>query len=166
MSDVHVADTGLFVAMGRPSNRRYRAVRSFARRNEVTFCLPERVYDELATEDPEVPSPPVDAAIDEGWVDVADPLDYTVPLVSKAMDGVQRYVADADDRPADEVERADAALAGLAAQALATGVADQAYVYTTDVAAGEGAEAVLDGAGYGDSITFVDGFRFVEGLLE
>jgi len=26
------------------------------------------------------------------------------------MDGVQRYIANADDRPADEVERADAAL--------------------------------------------------------
>ncbi len=30
------------------------------------------------------------------------------------MDGVQRYIANADDRPADEVERVDVAPAALA----------------------------------------------------
>lgn len=115
MTDVHVADTGLFVAIGQPSNPRYQAVRTFARRNDVTFTLPERVYDELTVDDPMTSAPPIDEAIDEGWVSVADTLDYTVPLVSKAMDGVQRYIANADDRSEDEIERADAALAGLAA---------------------------------------------------
>lgn len=42
MSAIHVADTGIFLAMGSPSNQRYRAVRRFARRNEITFVLPER----------------------------------------------------------------------------------------------------------------------------
>jgi hypothetical protein len=80
------------------------------------------------------------------------------------MDGVQRYVANADGRPADEVERADAALAALAVQHLSTGTATEVYIYTTDIAAGEGAETILASEGYGDSITFVDGFRFVEDL--
>lgn len=44
MNALHVADTGLFVAMGRPTNSRYQAVRRFARRNDVTFVIPERVY--------------------------------------------------------------------------------------------------------------------------
>lgn len=164
MSTLHVADTGLFVAMGQPSNDRYRAVRRFARRNEITFVLPERVYDELTEVAPDLSSPAVDTAIEEGWASVAPTLEFSQPLVSRAMDGVQRYIANADDRPADQVERADAALAALAAQRLGRGAVEQVYIYTTDIAAGEGAETVLTSEGYGDSITFVNGFRFIEEL--
>jgi hypothetical protein len=39
------------------------------------------------------------------------------------------------------------------------------YIYTTDIAAGEGAEPVLASEGYGDSVTFVNGFRFIEDLI-
>ncbi len=81
------------------------------------------------------------------------------------MDGVQRYIANADDRPADEVERVDAALAALAAQFLCTGTVEQVYIYTTGIAVGEGVETVLASEGYGDSLTFVNGFRFIEDLL-
>jgi hypothetical protein len=99
----------------------------------------------------------VDTAIEEGWVAVAEPLDYTVPLVSRTMDSVQRYIANADDRPEDEIERADAALGGLAAQ-LAHGSVTSVYVYTPDIAAGEGIETALASDGYGDAITFVNAF--------
>lgn len=163
---MHLADTGLFVALGRPSNQRYRAVRSFTRRNGITFVLPERVYEELTVDDAAVRTPRIENAIDDGWARVAEPLDYTISLVSKVMDGVQRYIANSDDRPADEIERADAALAGLAAQGLSTGTTGHAYIYTTDIAAGEGAETVLGGAGYADSVTFVNGFRFIEDLID
>jgi hypothetical protein len=81
------------------------------------------------------------------------------------MDGVQQYIANADDGPEDEVEQADAALAALAAQHLHTGSATEVYIYTTDIAAGEGAEAVLASEGDGDAVTFVDGFRFIQNLL-
>lgn len=40
------------------------------------------------------------------------------------------------------------------------------FVYTTDIAAAEGVETVLASEGYGDSVTFVDGFRFIEDLLD
>lgn len=66
MSDTHIADTGLFVALGQPSNHRYQAVRSFARRNEITFALPERVYEELTVDDADVRTPRIEDAIDEG----------------------------------------------------------------------------------------------------
>ena len=121
MSRLHIADTGLFVAMGQPSNSRYQAVRRFARRNDVTFVLPERVYEELTVDDPDVKEVPVDATIGEGWATVAAPLEFSETIVSRVMDGIQRYIANADDRPADEVERADAALAALAAQELSAG---------------------------------------------
>lgn len=49
---------------------------------------------------------------------------------------------------------------------LSRGAADHAYIYTTDSLAGEEAEAVLASEGYGDSVTYVNGFRFVEDLLE
>jgi len=159
---LHIADTGLFVAMGQPSNSRYQAVRRFARRNDVTFVLPERVYEELTVDDPDVEALPVNTAIDEGWATVASPLEFSEPVVSRVMDGVQRYIANADDRPADEVERADAA---LAAQYLSAGTATDVYIYTTDIAAGEGAETVLASEGYGDSVTYLNGFRFIEDLI-
>jgi len=164
VSTLHIADTGLFVAMGQPSNSRYQAVRQFARQNGITFVLPEQVYGELAVEDPDVEAPPVDAAIDEGWTTVAPSLELSEPIVSRTMDGVQRYIANVDDRPADEVERADMTLAALAAQRLSAGIVTEAYIYTTDIAAGEGAETVLDSEGFGDSVTFVNGFRFIEDL--
>jgi len=143
VSTLHIADTGLFVAMGQPSNSRYQAVRRFACRNDITFVLPERVYEELTVDDPDVEAPPVDAAIDEGWATVAAPLEFSEPVVSRVMDGVQRYIANADDRPADKVERADAALAATAAQHLSAGTATEVYIYTTDIAAGEGPKPCL-----------------------
>lgn len=151
--------------MGQPSNSRYQAVRRVARRNGISFVLPDRVYEELTVDDADGEPLPVDAAIDDGWVRVAAPLEFSRPIVSRVMDGVQRYIANLDDRPADEVERADAALAALGAKHLRTGSATDVYLYTTDIAAGEGAETVLASEGYGDSITFVNGFRFIEDLL-
>lgn len=144
MSGLHIADTGLFVAMGQPSNRRYQAVRTLARRNGITFVLPERVYDELTVNASDATTPPIDTTIEQEWARIAPPLDYPHGLVSRTMDGVQRYIANADDRPADEIERADPALAGVAAQAFVEQSADHAYIYTTDRLAGDGAENVFD----------------------
>jgi len=127
---------------------------------------PERVYDELTVNDSDVDTLPIDTAINEGWARVSEPLKYTNALVSRTMDGVQRYIANADDRPADDIERADPALAGVAAQAFVEGKADQAYIYTTNILAGEGAESVFTSEGYGDSVTYVNGFRFIKDLLK
>lgn len=33
--------------MGQPSNSRYKTVRRFARQNNATFVLPERMYEQL-----------------------------------------------------------------------------------------------------------------------
>ena len=77
----------------------------------------------------------------------AAPLEFFEPIVSQVVDGVRRYIANADDRPADEVERADAALAALAVQEFSTGAATEVYVYTTDIAAGEGAQTTLASKG-------------------
>jgi hypothetical protein len=170
VSAIHIADTGFFVALGNPSKDRYQRVRTFAKRNGIEFVVPERIYGELtgtgSSEIVELEAVPVDAAIDDGWVRIADSLEYTNPVVSKTMDGVQRYIANVDSRPEDEIERADPSLGALAAQVLSSGSATHAYIYTTDIAAGEGAETVLGSQGYEDSVTFVDGFRFIADLLD
>jgi len=44
---VWVADTGLFVACGRQQNNKYTALERFARRNDISFVIPQRVYNEL-----------------------------------------------------------------------------------------------------------------------
>jgi len=165
VSTLHIADTGLFVAMGQPSNSRYQAVRRFACRNDITFVLPERVYEELTVDDPDVEAPPVDAAIDEGWATVAAPLEFSEPVVSRVMDGVQRYIANADDRPADKVERADAALAAPSCPTPQRGDGDRGVHLHNRYRGRRGAETVLASEGYGDSVTFVNGFRFIEDLV-
>ena len=169
MSSLHIADTGFFVALGDSSNERYQRVRTFAERNKITFVVPKRIYAELTgakdNEINEAEAIPIDSAIDDGWVRIADSLEDTSPVVSKTMDGIQRYIANADDRPADEVERADPALGALAAQALSSGNTAHAYIYTTDIAAGEGTETVLSSEGYDDAVTFVNGFRFIDDLV-
>ena len=165
MSAIHVANTGLFVAIGQSTNPRYQAVRSFARNHDLTFVIPESVYDELTVHEEHPRSPPIDTAIEEEFVEVAGTLDYTNSLVSNAMDGVRRYIARADDRQEDEIERADTALAGVVAQALDTGQASETYVYTTDILAGEGIEAIFASQGYGDEVTFENAFQLIDDLL-
>ena len=44
---VWVVDTGLFVACGRQQNNKYTALERFARRNDISFVIPQCVYDEL-----------------------------------------------------------------------------------------------------------------------
>lgn len=104
--------------------------------------------------------------IEEDWATVGEQLDFTNPLVSRVMDGVQRFIASADDRNEDDIEQADAALAALAAQHLDTERATDVYIYTTDIAAGEGAETVLASEGYGASVTFVNAFVLIEDLVD
>jgi hypothetical protein len=71
----HIADTGLFVAMGHPSNSHYQAVQRFTRRYDIAFILPKWVYEGLTVNEPNVEGVPVDTAIDEGWATIAAFLD-------------------------------------------------------------------------------------------
>jgi len=42
-----VGDSGLFIACGRQQNNKYTALERFARRHDITFVIPQRVYEEL-----------------------------------------------------------------------------------------------------------------------
>lgn len=102
-----VADTGLFVACGRQTNNKYVALERFARRNELTFVIPERVYEEL-TGAPARSTPgqtPIDSAIESGWVEIAAPIDYSNGTVSSVMDSARSRIASLSNRPEDKIEK-------------------------------------------------------------
>src|SRR6056297_4075560 len=89
-----IGDSGLFIACGRQQNNKYTALERFARRRDITFVIPQRVYDELGgAPDRSTPGQtPINSAIDAGWVTVADDPDYTNSTVSKVMDTVRGYI--------------------------------------------------------------------------
>ena len=158
MTTVFIADTGVFVRCGGPDKDKFQRLRRALRQAGVSLRIPQRVYEELGG-DPaadEYPSGtiPYPDGFEEGWIIVADELDYTDPLVSTMMDEARRFIANETDRAEDSIEKADPALVGLAAQLLDTGEADQIALLTTDKPAGRAAEALLPQHGFSDRIEF------------
>ena len=161
---VWVADTGLFVACGRQQNNKYTALKRFARRNDISFVIPQRVYDELGGA-PNRSTPgqtPINSAIDAGWVTVADEPDYTNSTVSKVMDDVRTFIAQSSNRREDQIEKADTALAAVVADRLDAGDVEFACVVTTDIDAGEGIVSALSKNGFDDRVQFKNGFELIE----
>jgi hypothetical protein len=158
-----VVDTGLFVACGRQQNNKYVALERFARRNDLTLLIPERVYEELGGA-PARSTPgqtPIDSAIESGWVTVADPPDYTNSTVASVMDDVRRRIASASNRPEDNIEKADTALAAVAVQLLESRSAAFVSLITTDTDAGEATVSAVEAHGFEGQIEFVDGFELI-----
>jgi hypothetical protein len=158
MTTVYIADTGVFVRCGGPNRDKFQRLRRALRQAGVSLRIPQRVYEELGG-DPaadEYPSGniPYPDGFEEGWIDVADDLDYANPLVSTVMDGARRYIANETDRDEDSIEKADTALIGLAAQVLDSGEADTVVLLTTDKPAGRAAETLLPQYGFSDRIEF------------
>ena len=158
-----IADTGLFIACGRQQNNKYTALERFAQRNDLTFVIPQRVYDELGGA-PRRSTPgqtPINSAIDAGWVTVADEPDYTNGTVSQVMDDVRSYIARSSKRSEDRIEKADTALAAAAVERLE---ADSGLVciVTTDIDAGEAVVATLDAHGFENRVWFKNGFELID----
>jgi len=159
-----VADTGLFVACGRQQNNKYTALERFANRNNLTFVIPQRVYEELGGA-PNRSTPgqtPINSARDAGWVQVADEPDYANCTVSRVMDDVRSYIARSSKRNEDQIEKADTALGAVAATLLDSRDARFVCVVTTDIDAGEGAVAALTANGFEDRIQVIDGFELLD----
>jgi len=158
MTTAYVADTGVFVRCGGPDKDKFQRLRRALRQAGVSLRIPQRVYEELGG-DPaadEYPSGniPYPDGFEEGWIVVADKLDYANPLVSTVMDDTRRYIANETDRDEDHIEKADTALVGLAAQLLDTGEASSVVLLTTDKPAGNAAETLLPQHGFSDRIEF------------
>ncbi|SDG40414.1 hypothetical protein [Halorientalis regularis] len=164
---VWIADTGLFVACGRQQNNKYTALERFAQRNDLSLVIPQRVYDELGgAPDRSTPGQtPINSAIDAGWVMVADEPDYTNSTVSKVMDDVRTFIAQSSNRREDQIEKADTALAAVAAERLDAGDGEFACVVTTDIDAGEGIVTALSRNGFDDRVQFKNGFELIEEII-
>jgi hypothetical protein len=158
MKAKYIADTGVFVRCGGPNAEKYQQLRRAVRQADVSLLIPKRVYLELGGEPGDEPYPssaiPWQEGIDEGWIVVADELEYSNPLVSGIMDATRRYIANDTDRSEDHIEKADTALVGLAAQLLETGDAEQIVLLTTDKPAGRAAETLLPEYGFADQIQY------------
>jgi hypothetical protein len=158
MTTVYIADTGVFVRCGGPDKDKFQRLRRALRQAGVSLRVPQRIYEELGG-DPAADAYPSGNILypdgfEEGWIVVADDLDYTNPLVSTVMDDARRFIATETDRDEDITEKADTALVGLAAQLLDTGEADHVVLLTTDKPAGRAAEALLPQHGFSDRIEF------------
>jgi hypothetical protein len=158
MTTAYVVDTGVFVRCGGPDNEKFQRLRGAVRRAGVTLRVPRRVYEELGG-DPvagEYPSGavPYSTGFEEGWIVVAEELDYANPLVSTAMDDARRAIANETDRDEDGIEKADTALVGLAAQLLDSGEAEEVVLLTTDRPAGRAAERLLPEHGFEGQVEY------------
>lgn len=165
-STAWVADSGLFIACGRQENTKYTALERFATHNQITFIIPQQVYEEL-TGAPAQSTPgqiPIDSAITSGWVTVAEELDYTNSTIATVMDRTRSYITNSSNRPEDQIERADTALAGVAVQLVLQGSAPSVCLVTTDADAGQGVVTAIEAAGFTDQITFKDGFELIESI--
>lgn len=158
MTAVYVADTGVFVRCGGPDREKFERLRRALRQADQSLLVPQRVYEELGGDPAADTYPsggvPYSRDIEEGWVVVADELDYSNPLVSTVMDEARRFIANETGRPEDRIEKADTALVGLTAQLLETDEADEVVLLTTDKPAGRAAEALLSNHGFSDRIEY------------
>ncbi|MDL5363852.1 hypothetical protein [Halalkalicoccus sp. NIPERK01] len=158
MTTVYLADTGVFVRCGGPDKDKFQRLRRAVRQAGISLRIPQRVYEELGGDPAADAYPlgniPYPDGFEEGWIVVADELNYTNPLVSTVMDEARRFIANETDRNEDITEKADTALVGLAAQVLDTGEADYVVLLTTDKPAGRAAETLLPQHGFSDRIEF------------
>ena len=161
-----IADTGLFIACGRQQNNKYTALERFAHRDDITFVIPQRVYDELGgAPDRSTPGQtPINSALEAGWVTVADEPDYTDGTVSRVMDAVRSYIADSSNRNEDDIEKADTALAAVAVARLEGDAVESVCLVTTDSDAGNGAVTALETNGYENRVRYVDGFELIDDI--
>ncbi|WP_436930246.1 hypothetical protein [Halosimplex halobium] len=155
-----MVDTNLFVRFERYDtvDLLRRAVAEY----DITLHIPPRVYEELTPDFHPYDVPPVKRAIEDGWVEVTDEVDYSNPVVSATMDMVRKYIATADERPEHEIEQADAALGGVTATLLEHGTAESVAIYTNDIPAFRGLERALSEHGYESHVQLVKAFEFAQ----
>jgi len=147
-----------------PPAEKYTALERFARRRDITFVIPQRVYEELGgAPDRSTPGQtPINSAIDAGWVTVADGPDYTDSTVSRVMDSIRTYIAQSSNRDEDQIEKADTTLGAVAVDCLTNSDAEFVSVVTTDTDAGVGVVAALEANGFEGLVQFKDGFELID----
>ena len=137
----HIIDANLFIRFERPDS--VDLLERAVTEQNVVLLLPTRVYEELTPESYPNGAPPIEDAIEAGWVQLLEEVDYSNPVVSATMDMVRQYIAAATDRPEHTIEKADAEVGGAAATLLEQGRTDSIAIYTNDLPAFRGIERAL-----------------------
>ena len=158
----HIIDANLFIRFERHDtvNLLERAVTE----ENIVLLLPTRVYEELTPESYPYGTPPVEDAIEAGWVQLLEEANYSNPVVSATMDMVRQYIAAATDRPEHTIEQADAEVGGAAATLLEQGRTESIAIYTNDLPAFRGIERALSQHGYEDAVQLIKAFDFVTSI--
>ena len=158
----HIIDANLLIRFERHDtvNLLERAVTE----ENIVLLLPTRVYEELTPESYSYGTPPVEDAIEAGWVQLLEEANYSNPVVSATMDMVRQYIAAATDRPEHTIEQADAEVGGAAATLLEQGRTESIAIYTNDLPAFRGIERALSQHGYEDAVQLIKAFDFVTSI--
>lgn len=158
MSIAYIADTGVCIRCGGPDRNKYQRLRRAVRQGGVSLRISQRVFEELGGDPTADVYPsgttPISNGLEEGWILVADDLDYRNPIVSTVMDEARRVIANETDRDEDRIEKTDTALVGLGAQLLDTEDITGVVLLTTDKPAGRAAESLLTRHGFSDRIEY------------
>jgi len=97
MTTAYIADTGVFVRCGGPDKNKFQRLRRALRQTGVSLRILQRVYEELGGDPAADAYPsgniPYPDGFEEGWIVVADELEYANPLVSTVMDEARRFIA-------------------------------------------------------------------------
>ncbi|RRJ30974.1 hypothetical protein [Halocatena pleomorpha] len=156
----HVADTGVFVWIGgpqpdRPGPSKFETFKQLAATEGIVFTISQQAYGELTENtdsDYEMRGSFIETAIEDGWVTVAEPLDFTIGPVSTVLNRAEQLITQRDKHHQTATDaRADASLLAIATQLIETEQTDQCIIYTTDKAQSETAMDLL-GERYGDRI--------------
>jgi hypothetical protein len=155
----HIIDANLFIRFERHDtvDLLERAVTE----QNVVLLLPTRVYEELTPESYPYGTPPIEDALEAGWVQLLEEVDYSNPVVSATMDMVRQYISAATDRPEHTIEQADAEVGGAAATLLEQERTESLAIYTNDLPAFRGIERALSQHGYEDPVQLAKAFDFV-----
>jgi hypothetical protein len=158
----NLVDTGVFRALGKPSNKHYDKLKTAISSVGVTLCIPATIYRELGGDiaGEEFPSGSgyVDQAIRDGWVTVADCLpgnrtdeyeDLDSSVEKSRHDG-HRVIAELTNHPQTVNQWDDTALIGLAVRLFEQNERIRILVHTTDRALAKAARVVVPEYGYYD----------------
>jgi predicted nucleic acid-binding protein len=146
--DVVLVDTNLFVSVGGVDHPKFRKLREFAERRQLTLQIPRRVKQELSTMHI---ADRVETAIEQGWAELTDSPSPTDPDAVAAMDFVRREIARQTGKEEHRVEKADTVFAGLAIELLREGN-PRVVVLTDDRIAAAAIERAVEQQRYGELI--------------
>lgn len=150
-SHVDLLDANALISAGRPSNTKYRRLRRETLVAGVTLLMPKRVETEVRVGETYAS---LDTAIDEGWIEIVETPSLTHSDAMNASDITQRTIASMSPaKEGDDVEKADAILAGLAIEYLKQDdMRNEVTLITADVPAQKGIVTAMSALGYNNRI--------------